>query len=340
MCQLENSQEFGSVNHQKKMYNIVGRKLLVTMVMFFVILSAAWAQDYQTEITVAKDGSGDFLTIQEAINVSKAFPDSPVKITVRSGVYNEKVHVYSWNTNLSIVGDKNGKTVISYDDHFKRIDLGRNSTFHTSTMKVEANDFYAANLTIQNTAGDVGQAIAIFVGGDRVAFENCQFLGNQDTMYLTGENFRQYFKNCLVTGSTDFIFGNATALFDACEIRSKKASYVTAASTVQTSDFGFVFIGCRLTNEDLAKVSTYLGRPWRNFAKTVFINCELGEHIHPEGWKEWNSDGSVLYAEYGNTGLGSNVSERVNWSQQLTKVEAMEYTISNIFRGWKPDASK
>jgi pectinesterase len=310
-------------------------KLLFTLLCSFAG-SILMAQDYPTHITVAKDGTGDFTTIQEAICSAKAFPDYPIRIEVKAGVYREKVHVFAWNTNLSIIGDAGGKTVISFDDHFGKIHLGRNSTFHTATFKVEANDFYASDLTIENTAGDIGQALAIFVEGDRVVFERCELLGNQDTMYLTGENFRNYFIDCLITGTTDFIFGNATALFEKCEIRSKKASYITAASTPKEARFGFVFKKCQLTNEGVPNNSTYLGRPWRKYAQTVFIQCHLEAHIHPEGWKEWNAEGTAKYGEFKSVGPGASVNSRVPWSKQLTQAESQNFTREQIFRGWKP----
>lgn len=309
-----------------------------------VMFSIAWAllsisieaQKYPTEITVAKDGSGDFTTIQSAINSTKAFPDVPISIFISGGVYREKVRIYSWNTNLSLIGDSEVETVITYDDHFKKINIGRNSTFHTYTLKVEATDFYASNLTIENSAGDVDQAVALHVEADRVFFENCTFFGSQDTMYLAGEKDRVYFKGCFISGTTDFIFGSATALFNQCEIQSKKASYITAASTPNGVPYGFVFLNCNLTCNEVAKGSVFLGRPWRGYAKTVFINCEMADHIHPEGWKEWHSGGKVFYAEYGSTGAGSNSSKRVDWSVQLSKKQSKAYTIEKIFGDWLP----
>ncbi len=303
------------------------------------LFTSAFAQNYKTQIVVAQDGSGDHTSIQEAIDATKAFPDEPIIIYIKAGVYTEKVRVYSWNTNLSIIGDSTGQTVITYGDYFKSVDLGRNSTFHTYTFKVEANDFYAKNLIIENSAGPVGQAVALHVEGDRVQFENCEFKGYQDTMYLAGENSRQYFKNCLIVGSTDFIFGEATVVFEECEIHSLSDSYITAASTPQGVEYGFILMDCKLTaKEDVTKV--YLGRPWRKYAKTVFLNCEMGAHIRPEGWKEWSNKedlGTTFYAEYKSRGEGAGSDFRINWSNQLTDKEAREYSIENIFNGWKPN---
>lgn len=283
-------------------------------------------------VVVAKDGSGDFISIQEAINASKAFPYQRVIINIKDGTYNEKVHIYSWNTRVSLIGESKENTIITFNDYFDKINLGRNSTFHTSTFLVEGNDFIAKNLTIQNASGEVGQAIAVSVNANRVFFENCSILGFQDTLYTAGEGFKQYFKNCYIEGSTDFIFGEATVLFENCIIHSKTNSYITAASTPKNQKFGFVFKNCKLTaNENVNEV--YLGRPWRNFAKTVFINCEMGAHIMPEGWHNWNrkeAESTSFYAEYNCKGNGYKPKSRVGWSHQLKKSEAIEYTHENI----------
>src|SRR5690606_246244 len=184
--------------------------------------------------------------------------------------------------------------------HFKKIDKGRNSTFLTYTVLVEGNDFIAKNLTIQNTAGDVGQAIALSINADRCYIENCNILGNQDTLYTSGEGFRQYFSNCYIEGTTDFIFGQATVLFEKCRIHSKRNSYITAASTPKDIPYGFVFMNCNLTaDENVTEV--YLGRPWRIHAKTVFLECEMDENIKPEGWHSWSkpeAEKTTYYAEY------------------------------------------
>lgn len=294
-----------------------------------------------SEMTVAQDGSGDFTSIQEAINATKAFPDKPIVIHIKKGVYKEKVRVYSWNTKLTLKGEDAKETIITYDDYFNKIDLGRNSTFHTYTMKVEANDFTAENLTIANTAGPVGQAVALHVEGDRSQFRNCRIIGNQDTLYAAGEGSRQYYKNCFIEGTTDFIFGEGIAVFDQCTIHSLSDSYITAASTPQSESFGFVFLNCKvMAREGVAKVS--LGRPWRDYAKVVFLYSDLGDHIVPEGWSNWGGtkrDKTAYYAEYQNKGLGANPEQRVNWSHQLSKKEANAYTVKNILSGddgWNP----
>lgn len=297
-----------------------------------ILFSTQLFAQYATEITVAQDGSGDYTTIQGAIDASKAFPDKRVTIHIKNGVYHEKIVVPACNTNLTLIGESVDKTIITNDDYFKKIDRGRNSTFYTYTLKVEANDFVAENLTIENTAGPVGQAVALHVMGDRCVFRNCHILGHQDTLYTEGENSRQYFVGCEIEGTTDFIFGEATVLFDDCTIKNLSDSYVTAASTPKGKTFGYVFRHCKITAADNV-TKAYLGRPWRDYAKVVFMECELGKHIAPTGWVNWSKtdrDQTAYYAEYKNTGPGANPSARVEWSHQLTDQEAAKYTLENI----------
>lgn len=290
------------------------------------------AQD-SYKFVVAKDGSGDFETIQEAINASKAFPPQRVVIYIKNGVYKEKVKVHAWNNMLSLIGESVENTIITYDDYFDKINLGRNSTFYSHTLLVQGDDFIGENFTVENTSGPVGQAVAISIEADRAVIKNCRFLGNQDTVYTGGQNDRQYFVNCYIEGTTDFIFGAATVVFDSCTINSKSNSFITAASTPKGKPYGYVFRNCKLTADEGVD-EVYLGRPWRKYAKTVFINCELGGHILPKGWEIWSNSENVktsFYGEYGNTGEGADTSERVSWSHQLTAKEAKKYTLENIF---------
>ncbi|WNH11219.1 pectinesterase family protein [Thalassobellus suaedae] len=283
-------------------------------------------------MVVAKDGSGDYTTIQDAIYASKSFPYQRVIINIKNGVYKEKVHVYSWNTYVTLIGESKEHTIITFDDYFSKLNLGRNSTFHTSTVLVEGNDFVAKNLTIKNASGPVGQAVALSVNADRCYFENCSFLGFQDTLYTAGEGFKQYFKNCYIEGSVDFIFGEATVLFESCTLNSKTNSYITAASTPKNQKFGYVFKNCKLTADEKV-AAVYLGRPWRLYAKTVFINCEMGKHIKPEGWHNWNkkeAESTTFYAEYNCSGEGYKPNSRVAWSHQLKKCQAKKYKIEVI----------
>jgi pectinesterase len=298
--------------------------------------------DDKYDYVVAKDGSGDFTSIQAAIEACKSFPDNRIRIFIKNGVYHEKVFIPSWNNKISLIGESKDSTIISYNDYFNKINKGRNSTFYTPTLLVQGNDFHAENLTVENTSGPVGQAVALSVEADRCSFFNCKFLGNQDTLYLAGENNRQYFIDCYIEGTTDFIFGEATPLFEKCIIKCKADSYITAASTPEGVAYGFVFKNCIIEAAPGVK-KVFLGRPWRKYAKTVFINCKMGDFINPKGWSNWNGTENyktVFYAESLSTGAGAKKNERVSWSHQLTKSEADKYTIKNIFSGlknWEPD---
>ncbi|MEJ4087445.1 pectinesterase family protein [Galbibacter orientalis] len=286
------------------------------------------------DMIVAKDGSGDYTSIQEAINNTKSYPYDKITIFVKKGVYNEKVKIYQWNPKVTLIGENKENTIISFNDYFDGINLGRNSTFHTPTLQINGNDCTIKNLTIENTAGKVGQAIALTVNANRVLIENCNIKGNQDTVFLSGEGFKQYFKNCYIEGTTDFIFGQATAVFEDCTIHSKSDSYITAASTDKNTKYGFVFINCKLTaDKDVTKV--YLGRPWRIYAKTVFLNCTMGSHILPIRWHDWNKNEShknSFYAEYQTKGASASSKDRVKWSHLLTSSEAKNYTLESILK--------
>ena len=313
------------------------RKVLGLLLLLSAV-SAAWAQERQDTIVVSRDGTGNFRTLQEAIESARAFMDYTVTIYVRNGVYKEKVIVPSWVENIDIIGEDRDKTIITYDDH---ANINKMGTFRTYTVKVEGSDITFKNLTIENNAAQLGQAVALHTEGDRLKFINCRILGNQDTIYTGAKFTRLYFKDCYIDGTTDFIFGPSTALFEDCIIHSKRNSYVTAASTPKEAKYGYVFKHCKLTAEPgVDKV--YLGRPWRPYAYTLFIECELGKHIVSAGWHNWgkqSNEETARYMEYKNTGEGANASERVAWSKQLTKKEAEAVTVDAIFRtqsNWNP----
>lgn len=292
------------------------------------------AADVRYRITVAPDGSGDFKSIQDAVDSAKAFPDRRILLYVKNGLYAEKVKIHEWNTRLSLIGESRDGTIIAYDDHFDKVRRGRNSTFHTATLQVDGDDFHAENLSVRNTAGPVGQAIALAANADRVSFHKVSFTGDQDTLYLSGAGKRLYFRDCYIEGATDFIFGRATAVFENCRIHSKADSYITAAATPEGADYGFVFRNCRLTAAPgVSKV--YLGRPWRPYARTVFIHTEMGAHILPAGWNTWSglessAKPAAFYAEYGNTGPGAATDKRVEWSHRLSARQARQYTPEKI----------
>lgn len=313
------------------------RKVL-GLLLLLVAVSGTWAQERQDTIVVSRDGTGNFRTLQEAIESARAFMDYTVTIYVRNGVYKEKVIVPSWVENIDIIGEDRDKTIITYDDH---ANINKMGTFRTYTVKVEGSDITFKNLTIENNAAQLGQAVVLHTEGDRLKFINCRILGNQDTIYTGAKFTRLYFKDCYIDGTTDFIFGPSTALFEDCIIHSKRNSYVTAASTPKEAKYGYVFKHCKLTAEPgVDKV--YLGRPWRPYAYTLFIECELGKHIVSAGWHNWgkqSNEETARYMEYKNTGEGANASERVAWSKQLTKKEAEAVTVDAIFRtqsNWNP----
>ena len=313
------------------------RKVL-GLLLLLVAVSGTWAQERRDTLVVSRDGTGDFRTLQEAVESARAFMDYTVTIYVKNGVYKEKVIVPSWVENIDIIGEDRDKTIITYDDH---ANINKMGTFRTYTVKVEGSDITFKNLTIENNAAQLGQAVALHTEGDRLKFINCRILGNQDTIYTGAKFTRLYFKDCYIDGTTDFIFGPSTALFENCMIHSKRNSYVTAASTPKEAKYGYIFKHCKLTAEPgVGKV--YLGRPWRPYAYTLFIECELGKHIVPAGWHNWgkqSNEETARYMEYKNTGEGANVSERVAWSKQLTKKEAEAVTVDAIFgtqSNWNP----
>lgn len=313
------------------------RKVLGLLLLLSVV-SVAWAQERQDTIVVSRDGTGNFRTLQEAIESARAFMEYTITIYVKNGVYKEKVIVPSWVENIDIIGEDRDKTIITYDDH---ANINKMGTFRTYTVKVEGSDITFKNLTIENNAAQLGQTVALHTEGDRLKFINCRILGNQDTIYTGAKFTRLYFKDCYIDGTTDFIFGPSTALFEDCIIHSKRNSYVTAASTPKEAKYGYVFKHCKLTAEPgVDKV--YLGRPWRPYAYTLFIECELGKHIVLAGWHNWgkqSNEETARYMEYKNTGEGANASERVAWSKQLTKKEAEAVTVDAIFRtqsDWNP----
>lgn len=298
-----------------------------------------------TRITVAQDGSGHFKTIQEAVNSVRAYSPVPITIFIKNGVYHEKIEVPSWVTGVTFLGESRENTIITnadYSGRFMHADTLANrekfSTFNSYTVRIMGNDISMANLTIENAAGRVGQAVALHVEGDRFCIVNCNLLGNQDTLLTANDTSRQYYLNCLIAGTTDFIFGNATAVFQNCTIKSLFNSYITAASTTQRQQYGYVFLNCKLV-ADSASNKVYLGRPWRANARVVFIGAEMGKHIRPEGWHNWGNaanEQTAYYAEYNNTGAGAATDKRVTWSHQLTAQEAGRYTLPLIFNGWQP----
>jgi pectinesterase len=287
-------------------------------------------QQYKYTFTVAKDGSGDYLFIQDAIDAMRVYPLAPITLYIKNGVYNEKIELPANNTDVTFIGENVDSTIIVFNDYSGK---GKHTTFTSFTAKISGNRFRAENITFTNSAGPVGQALALYVDADKAVFKNCKFLGNQDTIFNGGENARQLFEDCYIEGTTDFIFGPATAVFQNCTIRAKSNSYITAASTTKGKMFGYVFLDCKIM-ADTAVTKLHLGRPWRANAKTVFIRCSLPKAIVPEGWNNWGNtenEKTVFYAEYKNTGEGAAITQRVKWSNQLKNKEAQRYSLANIF---------
>ena len=320
--------------------------LLMLTIMSTFAANAANSWDNPDTIVVARDGSGQFRNIDDAIDVCRACMEYHKVIYVKKGTYKEKLIIPSYLTNIEICGEDRDNTIITYDDHAnitnpKYTDGRKIGTFGTYTLKIEGNDITLKNITIENNAPRLGQAVALHTEGDRLVFINCRFLGNQDTVYTGTANTRLYFKDCYIEGTTDFIFGPSIAWFENCDIKNKTNSYITASSTPEGQEYGYIFNNCRITcDEGVDKC--YLGRPWRPYAYTLFMNCELGKHIRPEGWHNWNNEANektARYIEYNNRGEGANISKRCAWSKQLTKKEAAKITPATVFSmssAWNP----
>ena len=315
-------------------------------------------------IYVNQDGTKDATTIKEAFALALQIPaEYAVEIQIGAGMYKEKLDLE--RNNVTLLGEDAETTVLTFDDYglFMMPDGIKRGTFRSYTIFVHGDNFAAKNLTFANTAGfgpKVGQAVAVYADGARMTFENCRFLGRQDTLFTAPlpptviewggfrgprenaprDNGIHYYKNCYIEGDVDFIFGGATAYFEECQIHSLTRNsdpdgYITAASTPEGQPYGYVFDHCRFTS-DCAPETVYLGRPWRNFAKTVILHSELGAHIKKEGWHDWNKEEAkeqAYYAEYEYYGPGASPETRVSWSHQLTKEEASAYTKENIL--WK-----
>ena len=336
------------------------RKLLTLILTFLTIGSIQAANNYDNPdtIVVARDGTGQFRNVTEAIEVCRAFMEYHKVIYVKKGIYKEKVIIPQWLTNIEICGEDRDQTIITYDDHANIVmdarfwpaeiseqlmAMGNRAilgTFRSFTVRVDANDITFKNITIENNAARLGQAVAVHTQGDRLVFVNCRFLGNQDTVYTGMPHTRILFDHCYIEGTTDFIFGPSTAWFEDCDIYCKINSYITAASTPQDVAYGYIFNNCRITTApEVTKM--YLGRPWRDYGYTLFMNCELPLQILPEGWHHWQieHEKTARYLEYNNRGEGASTEKRVSWSRQLTKKEAQQITLENVFRindTWNP----
>jgi len=291
---------------------------------------------------VAADGSGEYRTVQEAVNAAPQSTsiDSPWMIFVGAGTYREIVYVQREKRFLQLVGEDPATTRITYDLQANQpgADGKPIGTFRTPTIVIDADDFTAENLTFENAAGPVGQALALRVDGDRAVFRNSRFLGWQDTIFLN--RGRHYFEDCYVEGHVDFIFGGATAFFERCRIHALRNGYITAASTPAEQPHGFVFANGRITGEP--GVTTYLGRPWRDFARVSFINTEMSEVVRPEGWHDWDRTErrtTTHFSEFNSSGPGAAAAKRVSWATPLTADDVLKLSAREVLKGpddWDP----
>jgi pectinesterase len=293
------------------------------------------------DFTVATDGSGDFTTVQAAINAVPDMRANRTFIHIKPGIYKEKLTLPANKTNISFIGDEASKTILTYDDYAQKKNwFGENiGTSGSSSFFVYGDGFSAENITFENSAGPVGQAVAVRIDGDKVCFRNCRFLGFQDTLYPHGDRSRQYYKNCYIEGTVDYIFGFSTCYFEDCTLFSKTSGYVTAASTPSTSKYGFVFKNCSIEG-NAPDSSFYLGRPWRPYANVVFLDCKISKVIHPQGWNNWGNaenEKTAFYAEYNCTGDGANTSKRATWAKQLTVNDMANYNRNTVLTDWNPD---
>jgi pectinesterase len=306
-------------------------------------------------ITVAANGSGDYKTVQEAIGAAPENSTERIDIHIKPGTYAGPFIVPKNKPNITLHGDDTSTTILTWDRNVRDPIPEGNDKFNPG-LQVQANDFLAYNLTIQNTSGDHGQALALRVDGDRDIFLNCRLTGWQDTLMVN--NGRDYFANCYISGRVDFIYGSATAWFEDCEIHSRNGGHITAASTPQDHPYGFVFANCKLTGDSVAydpattNPSTTakphvtpiadLGRPWRPYASVTYLDCEMGNHIKPEGWNNWgkkSNEETARYSEYNSTGPGAAPDKRYSWARQLTDDDAKRIKVEAVVAGddkWDP----
>jgi len=313
-------------------------KKLCCLFIVFIFIGRANAQK---RIVVAQDGSGNYKTVQAAINAVPDNNKTSTEIFVKKGEYKERVVVGVEKTNITLVGEDTNATMITFDNYATRLDSAGKAlgTSRTASFYVYGAGFSAKNITFQNSAGPVGQALAIYVDGDRAAFFNCRFLGFQDTIYTHGYGSRQYYNDCYIEGTTDFIFGASTAFFEKCTIYCKNGGhYIAAASTPDTVKYGYIFLNCKIEG-NATDDSFALGRPWRPYAKVVYLHCELGNMISGAGWDNWRNpenEKTAYYAEYKDTGPGYKPAQRVTWSHQLSDDEVKLYTKALVLNGWEP----
>ena len=316
----------------------------IKLLLGFCMVLSTHGFAYAKRVVVAQDGSGNYKTVQAAFDAVQAGNKQPVEIFIKKGVYHEALNLAKGKDFVTLVGEDRAQTILTYNNHTGIITPKGDTinTYTSASFFIYADNFKAVNISFRNDAGfTAGQAVAVFAYGDKLVFDRCNFTGFQDVLFCSRAGSRQYYRDCYIEGTTDFIFGPATAVFQSCHIHSKKNSHVTAASTPQNVAYGFVFFDCTLTADaGINKVS--LGRPWKPYASVTYIRCNIGAHIIPEGWNNWKNpanETTARYAEYQCTGPGAKTAGRVKWARQLTDAEAKNYTIKNILGGkdhWNP----
>lgn len=301
-------------------------------------------------LTVAPDGTGDYTSVQAAVDAAPEGARAWFTIHVRAGVYSERVRIPSTKTKLALIGDGMGETIITGNLNAQMPGV---TTYDSATVAVDGDGFAAIGMTFENTAGpEKHQAVALRVDSDFAAFYNCSFLGYQDTLYV--HSLRQFYRGCQIEGTIDFIFGNAAAVFQDCIILFRPGllnvgtSVVTAQGRTDPAETSaLVFHKCTLngTAQFLQTVpkrhSSYLGRPWKSFSRTIFLECVLAGFFQPEGWLPWNGNfalDTLFYGEYLNTGPGARPGSRVDWSTQLSEDMALYFTVAPLIQGdrWLP----
>ena len=312
------------------LHTTLRRVICLTVSVFLLAAGTTRASEYYS--VVAQDGSGDYATVQAAIDAVPVHAPGRTRIYIKAGTYREKITLPATKPRLTLVGENRTTTILTYGDHASINANGTvNGTAESASFYIYAKKFGARNLTFANSAGDAGPAIAAYVQGNRAHFSNCAFVGYQDTLFTCGNV--GYFSDCLIMGALDFIFGNSAAVFDHCAIDCVGNGYITAASTPQGQNDGYVFTNCTITGTAKAR-AVYLGRPWGDYANVVFIDCAMDDVIAPAGWYDWgdpSTHDTVLYAEYRSTGAGADPEDRVDWSQQLTDAESEDYTPAKVF---------
>ncbi|KAJ6376531.1 hypothetical protein OIU76_025643 [Salix suchowensis] len=293
----------------------------------------------------AQDGSGDYTTVQEAVNSAPDKSQSRYVIHVKSGIYKENVEVGKNKKNVMIVGDGMDFTILTGSLNV----VDGSTTFRSATLAVAGDGFILQDIWIQNTAGpEKHQAVALRVSADQSVINRCRIDAYQDTLYT--HNYRQFYRDCSIIGTVDFIFGNGAVVIQSCQIISRKPmasqkNMVTAQGRVDPNqNTGISIQNCDIiASPDLEpeqnKFPTYLGRPWKEYSRTIVMQSNIGGHIDPAGWAEWNKDfalRTLYYGEYANRGPGAGVSKRVNWPgyHVITDPnEAKQFTVAELIQG-------